>query len=376
MIWNWKQADWPSFSYDAAALHAQEAAFLRQGGIVIGAARHLAKTEADQLTVEIMAAEALQTSAIEGEILDRDSLQSSIRRQFGLATDARRVKPAEQGIAEMMVDLYRRFAAPLDHATMHHWHTLIVSGRRDLRDIGRYRTHPDPMQVVSGSVHDPKVHFEAPPSKRMAAEMKRFIAWFNRTAPGGATPMPALARAGIAHLYFVSIHPYEDGNGRIARALAEKCLAQGLGQPSLTALSVKIEQRRKSYYDGLERANKKTDATQWLIWFAETALAAQVNTREWIDFLIAKTRLFDRLRGTLNARQEKVLLRMLREGPGGFKGGLSAGNYATMTDAPPATVTRDLAELVDRGVLTRTGTRRGTRYWLVIGTDGSADGDV
>lgn len=367
MKWNWQQLDWPEFTYDVGALRAREEAFLRQGGIVIGAARHLAKDEADQLTVEIMAAEALQTSAIEGEFLDRDSLQSSIRRQFGLATDARRVKPAEQGIAEMMVDLYRGFAAPLAHATLHHWHRLITSGRTDLRDIGRYRTHADPMQVVSGSVHDPKVHFEAPPSKLMAAEMKRFIAWFNRTAPDGRTPLPALARAGIAHLYFVSIHPYEDGNGRIARALAEKCLAQGLGQPSLTALSVLIAQRRKGYYDGLERANKKMDATDWLSWFADAALAAQVNTRAWIEFLIAKTRLLDRLRGTLNARQEKVLLRMLREGPDGFKGGLSAGNYATITDAPPATVTRDLAELVARGVLTRTGERRGTRYWLVIG---------
>lgn len=366
ITWNWQRPAWPRLTYDARPLAARETAFQRGGGIVVGSARHIGADERDELIVELIASEALKTSEIEGEILDRASVQSSVRRQFGLATDARRVKPAERGIAEVMVDLYRTFAAPLDAATLFRWHASLMQGRRDVGAIGQWRRHAEPMQVVSGSLHEPKIHFEAPPSARMAAEMAAFITWFERTRPDGEAPMPALARAGIAHLYFVSIHPFEDGNGRIARALAEKCLAQGLGTPSLTALSQVIEERRKAYYDALEAANKDVEVTEWLIWFADTVIAAQDHTRAWIGFLIAKAQLLSRLAGTLNERQEKALLRMLREGPRGFEGGLSAGNYVRITGATAATARRDLVDLVGRGVLRRTGEKKATRYWLVL----------
>ena len=265
-----------------------------------------------------------------------------------------------------MVELYRNFDHPLEETTLFRWHGLLMQGRHDVKDVGCYRAHADPMQVVSGPLHELHVHFEAPPSDQMAFEMTRFVDWFAHSAPGGTRPLAPLARAGIAHLYFVSIHPFEDGNGRLARALSEKCLAQGLGQPSLTALSVMMQQKRKQYYSVLERANKQCDATEWLLWFGEIARAAQQRTEGWIDFLIAKTRLLDRLRGRLNERQEKALLRMLHEGPEGFKGGLSAGNYVTITGTTPATATRDLASLVTLGALTRTGELKGTRYWLVF----------
>ncbi|OYW53107.1 MAG: cell filamentation protein Fic [Hyphomicrobium sp. 12-62-95] len=357
MRWNWQQDDWPNFRFDSEAIAPLEGRFLRQGGVVIGSVQHLAEEDRAVLTVEIISAEALKTSEIEGEILDRESLQSSIRRQFGLVTDHRRVSPAEQGIAELMVDLYRSYDARLSDAQLFRWHDLLTWGRRDIKDIGQYRTHPEPMQIVSGPVHAPKVHFEAPPSSQVPDQM---------AGPGGVRPMSALARAGIAHLYFESIHPFEDGNGRIGRAISEKALAQGLGQPSLTALSVMIEQRKKDYYKALEFAHRENEVTKWLMWFAATVLEAQQLTQRWIDFLIAKTKLFDSLRGKINARQEKALLRMMREGPDGFKGGLSAGKYTSITGAPPATARRDLAELVALGALTRTGERRGTRYWLMI----------
>jgi Fic family protein len=162
-------------------------------------------------------------------LLDRDSIQSSIRRQFGLITDNRKISAAKQDIAEVMVDLYRGFEAPLSYTMLFEWHKMLTNGRRDLNDTGQYRTHLEPMQIVSGAIYAPKVHFEAPPSSLMLPEMDRFIAWFNDTAPKGKTPLPALLRAGIAHLYFVSIHPFEDGNGRIGRVIAEKALAQCLG---------------------------------------------------------------------------------------------------------------------------------------------------
>jgi len=226
--------------------------------------------------------------------------------------------------------------------------------------------------VLSGAIHQPKVHFEAPPSSRVPEEMQRFCAWFNDTTPDGKQPLPALTRAGIAHLYFECIHPFEDGNGRIGRAIAEKALAQGTGEPSLTALSLMIQRKRSEYYDQLEAANKTLDVNDWLNWFADTVLAAQDYTLHWLDFLLAKTKLLDRLRGQINERQEKALLRMMREGPEGFRGGLSAGNYSSITGAPAATARRDLAHLVELGALMRTGRLKGTRYWLPFATQDSA----
>jgi Fic family protein len=266
----------------------------------------------------------------------------------------------------MMVDLYRSFAGTLSEETLFRWHRMVMSGSRNLRDVGRYRTGSEPMQVVSGPVDEPRVHFEAPPSSHIPSEMKRFIDWFRRTASGREEPLPALTRAGIAHLYFESIHPFEDGNGRVGRAIAEKALAQGLGQPALTALAATILARRKSYYQALEAANKDNDVTRWLMWFAGVAIEAQSRTIALVEFLIDKTKMLDRLKGQLNPRQEKALLRMFRQGPEGFRGGLSAGKYSTITGASPATTTRDLAGLVEKGALLREGERRYARYHLSV----------
>ena len=266
----------------------------------------------------------------------------------------------------MMIDLYKTFSAPLTGETLFEWHRMLMSGRRDLTDVGRYRTSAQPMQVLSGAIGSPKIHFEAPPSNKVPSEMARFIDWFNRTAPTGAESLPALTRAGIAHLYFESIHPFEDGNGRIGRALSEKSLAQSLGQPSLIALAATILSRRARYYDALEAANKRNEITDWLAWFAGTTIEAQRRTIALIEFLIEKTKLFDRLSGQLNERQQKALLRMFKEGPEGFKGGLSAGKYGTITGASPATITRDLADLAEKGALIRKGERRHARYKLSV----------
>jgi len=195
MPWNWKRPDWPEFTHDASALEPLEQQFLIGSGEFVGAFRHIGPDDRDVLKIELIGDEALKTSEIEGEILDRDSVQSSLRQQFGIGIDHRRVPPAERGIAEMMVSLYRSFAEPLTHATMFDWHAMLMSGQRGLRVGGGYRTHADPMQVVSGTLHDPKVHFEAPPSKHMKKEMEAFVSWFNDSAPSGKHPLPALTRA-------------------------------------------------------------------------------------------------------------------------------------------------------------------------------------
>jgi Fic family protein len=326
------------------------------------------REDQDTLKIELISDEALKTSEIEGEILNRDSVQSSLRQQFGLNADGRRVPAAEHGIAEMMVNLYKSFAEPLTHETMLAWHRMLMSGEQRIQTVGSYRTHAEPMQVLSGRLDDPNIHFEAPPSAKMKDEMDAFVAWFNTSAPGKKTALPAVTRAGLAHLHFVSIHPFEDGNGRIGRALAEKSLAQNLGQPSLIALAYTIEQSRNAYYAALERNNKDLEITDWLVYFAETILAAQRNTIDRVDFYVAKAKLYEKLRGQLNERQEKVLARMFREGINGFRGGLSAENYISITKTSRATATRDLQELVALGALTKTGELRHTRYYLNLST--------
>jgi Fic family protein len=364
MPWNWEQPGWPAFTYDSAAIEPLERKFLLSSGEFFGVCRHISPDDQNTLKIELISDEALKTSEIEGEILNRDSVQSSLRQQFGLGVGPGHVPPAERGIAEMMVSLFESFADPLTHETMFAWHRMLMSGERRMQVIGGYRTHPELMQVVSSRVDKRKVHFEAPPSSKMAEEMDAFVAWFNKTAPNGETPLPALTRAGLAHLYFVSVHPFEDGNGRIARALSEKSFAQNLAQPSLIALAYTIEQGRKAYYAALERNNKELEITDWLVYFGETVIEAQRNTIKRVDFYVAKAKLYEQVRGKLNERQDKVLARMFREGINGFKGGLSAENYISITKTSRATATRDLQELVEIGAFTRTGELRHTRYHL------------
>lgn len=362
MPWNWQQPDWPHFTWRSERLHQAEKQFLLGGGVILGSAVHLTEPDRERLAVEGLVDEALTTSEIEGERLDRASVQSSIRQQLGLQADPRRSGPAERGAAEMMVALARSIGEPLDHATLHAWHAVLMQERRGLRRIGAYRTHDEPMQIVSGRLDAPTVHFEAPPSARVPAEMDTFIAWFERTHPDGPEPLPALTRAGIAHLHVESIHPFEDGNGRIGRAIAEKALGQALDGPVLTGLAAAMLRRRRSYMDTLEASNRRNEIDEWLAWFAGVALEGQQRTQARIAFLIDSTRLLDRLRGRLNERQEKVLRRTLAAGPDGFEGGLSAGNYQRIARTSPATASRDLADLVEREAMTRTGERRHTRY--------------
>jgi Fic family protein len=366
MQWNWEQTDWPEFSYDSKSLEALEQQFLRQSGEFMGVFRHVGGDDQNALRIELISEEAVKTSEIEGEILNRESVQSSLRHQFGLGPEGSNIPAAERGVASMMTDLYEHFARPLNEATLFAWHNHLMGGDKFIKAIGGYRTHDEPMQVVSGPIHKPMVHFEAPPSKVVFAEMRRFITWFNDTAPLGKTPLPALTRAGLVHLYFVCVHPFEDGNGRIGRALAEKSLAQNLGHPSLIALAYTIERKRKDYYAALEHNNKNMEVTDWLQYFAETVIEAQSTTIRRVDFYVAKAKFYERLRGQLGERQAKVIARMFKEGIDGFKGGLSAENYIAITGTSRATATRDLQDLVEKNALTKTGDLRHTRYFLKL----------
>lgn len=364
MNWNWQQPNWPNFTYEKNIIAPFEAEFLLRAGEIVGAYRHVHEDDRNILRIELIVDEALKTSEIEGEILNRDSIQSSLRRQFGLGIDNSHILPQERGITEMMMDLYQNFAEPLTHEILFKWHKMIMSGNRNIEVIGGYRTHSEPMQIISGRIGKPKIHFEAPPSEQVPHEMDRFIEWFNQTASQGSAPLSFLIRSGITHLYFESIHPFEDGNGRIGRALSEKVLAQSLGHPSLISLSYTIERNRKLYYDMLEANNKDINITDWLVYFSKTVLEAQQTTIDRVSFYIAKAKFYEAYANQLNIRQQKAITRMFREGIHGFKGGLSAENYISITKTSRATATRDLQELVEIGAFKKTGERRYTRYYL------------
>jgi Fic family protein len=205
MTWNWEQPDWPNFTYDSKGVGPLEGQFMRRSGEFIGACKHIGADDQETLKIELISDEAVKTSEIEGEILDRDSVQSSLRHQLGLGAERPGVNPAERGVSQMMVDLYHGFAAPLTDKTMFDWHSMLLGGDRSIHVIGGYRTRADAMQVVSGPDYKRTVHFEAPPPARVPDEMKRFIAWFNDTAPGAKEPAaradPRRNRASLLRLH-------------------------------------------------------------------------------------------------------------------------------------------------------------------------------
>ncbi len=360
MKWIWEHKDWPYFSYDESRFSKYEIEFHRNAGLIIGSLSGISNDEIDDLRVTILSDEALDTSRIEGEILDRDSVQSSIRKNLGLQTDGRRAKPGEAGISQMLVDLYKTYNDALSHDKLFAWHAMIANGRTDLEVVGGYRRHADPMQIVSGHLYRPKVFYEAPPSNRIAEEMEAFIKWYNKAAEEG---IPTIIHAGIAHLYFELIHPFEDGNGRVGRAIAEKSLAMAAKLPLLTSLSRVIEQDKKAYYQALEKANNSLDINDWLEHFASKVLEAQKYVQGIITFVIAKAKFLQRFDPEVNERQKKVIMRLLKAGLDGFKGGLSAENYISITQTSRATATRDLQELVEMGALKKEGQLKYTRYF-------------
>lgn len=364
MAWNWQHKNWPQFIFNEQDFAEYEIQFFEKAGVLSGSIQHIDKLNQELLKIELISNEAFKTSEIEGEFLNRDSLQSSIRKQFGLQTDQRRIEPAEQGIAEMMVHLFKSYKVPLSEKILRLWHKMLTNGRFDLTNVGKYRSHEDPMQIVSGAIGKSIIHFEAPPSKQVKKEMNQFLSWFNNTERRGKKQISALVRAAVAHLYFESIHPFEDGNGRIGRAISEKSLSQSLGRPTLLALSHVIEKNKKSYYHALEQNNKDLDIKNWISYFCETVLEAQDYTQKMISFTIKKGKFYNRFKERLNKRQLIAVDRIFREGVDGFKGGLSAKNYMSITQAPSATTTRDLTKAVEIGAFTKTGERKSTRYYL------------
>lgn len=359
-MWNWQHKNWPNFNYKVGLLEKVEQLFLNEQSIRVGINRYMEDAQSHRLLIDLMSTEAADSSAIEGELLNRNSIQASIQRQLGIKTTKVKASSEEIAIAELMSSVYLTISEPLSENMLCAWHDILTKHRRDLEDCGRYRTHSEEMLISSGPDYARKIHFVAPPSNTVAKSMGQFISWFNQTNE------PLITKAAIAHLWFESIHPFEDGNGRIGRAISEKVLSASGDNHQFIILAQTLLKRRKEYYRQLGQASKSLDINDWLIWFASVCIEAQRNTLSHIDFIVEKDRLFNRAKDKLNQRQEKVILRLFKAGPEGFKGGLSADNYRVITGATTPTATRDLRDLVDKAILVRKGERKSTRYYLNV----------
>jgi Fic family protein len=366
----WQRSEWPRFAVDEAAIAAPLRAARLAQGRVTGKAQALGLEAVGSATGEIWAAEALATAAIEGEKLDLDAVRSSIARRLGLAAPAktRHVRDVE-GLLDMMQDAVARHRAPLTKERLFAWQAaLFPTGRSGLVKIriGGWRTRSEPMQIVSGPIGREKVHYEAPPARAVPRLMAEFLRWFREPAEKDAD---TLVRAAVAHLWFETIHPFEDGNGRVGRAIVDLVLARdsGISTP-LYRMSSRLAANRKAYYTELERAQRATlDATPWAAWFiGELAIACR-ESEETIDRSLAKARFWARLGDvSLSDRQRKAVNALLDAGPGGFVGGLSAGKYQNLTSTSRQTASRDLADLVDKGVLRVSGQLKSTRYHVAV----------
>ena len=370
MTYIWQRPNWPNFTWDSQVVDEYAYTYALEAGSLTAEVMHLPENQKVDALIDIMVSEAIKTSQIEGENYDRQDVRSSIRNQLGLTPAPEPVRdPKANGIAALIISVQKHFAEPLTEDRLCEWQNRLIVEKYERRklDVGKWRPNPEPMQIVSGAIGMEKVHYEAPPSARVPVEMERFIQWFN-----GSRSMKGIARAGVAHLYFECIHPFSDGNGRIGRALSEIALSQELSHPVLMSLSTTIQGKRQEYYNALSRASQgDVDITEWMIWFSGLVLESQQQAKTLVGFALSKARFWDTYAEQLNDRQQKALTRMFREGPEGFKGGMSARKYVKITDCSKATATRDLAELVKSGALKKQdGGGRSTHYEIVLPAQG------
>ncbi len=370
MRWIWQQADWPDFCYDRRLLEERDIAFRIAAERLTGRFEALPLACQVDATIDLMLSEAIKTSAIEGESLDRESVRSSLLSLItsDLLADTSDQKAA--GAASLLVDVRKNWQAHLTHDLLGKWQSMAVPEQRYTSIVrGAYRNDPSPMQIVSGPYGREKVHYEAPPAAQVPDEMAKLLDWYNQSSPvNGEQQIPGIARAGIAHLWFEVIHPFDDGNGRVGRAIADHALSQTLGYPTTACLATAIEADKKSYYQQLETASRGSlDINAWLDYFADKVNQAQAIAREEVDFVLTKTRFYEAYEDQLNDRQARMVLRVFAEGRKGFEGGITTRKYEAITKCPNRTASRDLSDLVAKGILIPLpGGGRITRYELVI----------
>ncbi|MGO4310888.1 Fic family protein [Pseudomonas sp. KB_15] len=369
--WIWQQPDWPEFTWSAERLAPLLRECVQAQGRLMGMASSVDSSLSAQSELDALLQNIVTSSAIEGEQLNVGSVRSSLARRLGLdLVDGDRVSQRSEGLAQLMLDATQHFAEPLTLDRLLDWHEWLFPEQdgdlaaRAIR-VGALRGD-EPMQVVSGRLDKPTVHFEAPPRPGLERQLEIFLDWFESgRSQGGLDP---LLRAGIAHFWFVTLHPFDDGNGRLTRTITDLALAQGEAQAiRFYAMSASILEDRTGYYRVLETSQKATtDVTVWLEWFLQTLLCSLQQAMTRIDSVLGKARFWQAHQTSrLSAEQTKVLNRLLDGGERGFEHGISAAQYQAVAKVSKATATRHLTELLNKDCLQRLpGGGRSTRYQI------------
>ena len=372
--WIWQVAAWPRLDYSQAALAPAVSQARLEQGRLIGKAETVGAGDLSLAQRDLWTDEALATSAIEGEVLNVEAVRSSVARRLGVASfSVAATQRNVEGLLDVMEDAAANWNSDLTEERLRRWQAaLFPVGFASLRALqtGRYRSHAEPMQIVSGPTGKQAVHYEAPPASAIRAEMDQFLDWFNRSrTPQADEYIDGIVRAGLAHLWFESIHPFDDGNGRVGRAIIDMALAQDAKRSyRLHGLSAELQRRQQHYYEALNQAQRSDgDVTPWLLWFVDTFRACCQSSATLIDEAIERARFWVQHKAVaLNERQRKALNKLLEAGPGRFEGGMTARKYQSLTGATGITATRDLSALASHGLLVRRGAGRSTYYDLAM----------
>ncbi|MBV8501938.1 MAG: Fic family protein [Paucibacter sp.] len=371
----WQQVGWPALRYDPVAVGAALANARRAQGMVEGKLAALGFEQRLELAAEAWSQEAVATAAIEGERLDLAAVRSSVARRLGVGNQGGANAPRDvEGLLDIMDDAVTRCADEVTHERLHGWQAALFptgySGMSKIH-VGGYREDAEPMQIVSGPMGRERVHYEAPPSVQVPDEMGRLLQWFN-----AGTEPDALVRAALTHLWFETVHPFEDGNGRVGRVWVDLALARDSGEASRQIrTSQRLLDRRNEYYEHLEQAQHGgLDVTEWVTWFVQQVRVSCEEASRTIDDTLAKARFWmDHNGKDLTERQRKAVNVLLDAGPNGFEGGMSTKKYESVTGTSRATASRELIELQALGLLTQVGAGRSTRYYVNLpgwGPDG------
>lgn len=368
MKYIWQLADFPHFRYDATRLTP----LIEKSVVLIGEVRGIMQGFSSALQEEIlgqvMMSEAIKTSEIEGEYFSREDVMSSLMMNLGVV---KYVSPSKNrsadAITQLMIEVRKSYNKPFTLTMILHWHKLLMNHQRDIH-AGMLRSSSEPMQVISGRYGDFEIHYEAPPSKDLPQFLSQFFQWYSSFENSTLGNMgEAIILSALSHLYFETLHPFEDGNGRIGRAIAEKVLAERLQYPLFMSFSTAIEKNKKIYYEEMKKAQRNLEVTDWLVYFLEILIQSLKETLQIVQFVRKKTEFYDRYNTVLNERQRKAINKMFDQGISGFQGGMTAKKYISINKTTKSTATRDLQELLDKEVFVRKGAGRSTSYDLNLG---------
>ena len=373
--WIWQLPEWPSLVFDAQQIQTRLSEARKTQGRLLGKAEMIGLEGLQPHIRDSLTQEALTTSAIEGEKLDPESVRSSVARRLGLDTSGAPIAEGKrniEGLIDVLQDATLNTESALTLERLCNWHgALFPTGFSGMQriDVGALRSVP--MEIVSGAIGRTKVHYAAPPAEGLAAQVDAFLTWFNQTHPStGSRPIDGLVRAAVAHLWFETLHPFDDGNGRIGRAIMQLALGQDMGQPGrIVSLSRQLESCKDRYYSALEQAqrSKSMDVTAWVEWMLEQFSLANEFASRTIDSAIQRIQFQAGMSSVrLNERQQKTMKKLLDAGPKGFEGGMTTRKHERISQTSTPTAARDLIELERFGLLKRYGAGRSTRYYPAI----------